>query len=43
MTFAYQWLRCDRTGAACQPIPGATQAAYTPIGDRTSGRGSSCG
>ena len=30
ITFGYQWLRCDGSGGACQPIPGATQSAYTP-------------
>ncbi|HEY3357893.1 MAG TPA: hypothetical protein VGQ83_31870, partial [Polyangia bacterium] len=26
--YAYQWQRCDATGAACAPIPGATGAKY---------------
>ncbi|HEX4519325.1 MAG TPA: hypothetical protein VH063_07065 [Gaiellaceae bacterium] len=29
LTFAYSWLRCDATGAACTPIAGATSASYT--------------
>lgn len=28
--YAYTWQRCDPTGAACQPIPGATASTYTP-------------
>ncbi|MGH2857323.1 MAG: hypothetical protein ACRDMJ_07535 [Solirubrobacteraceae bacterium] len=27
-SFAYQWLNCDAAGAACTPIPGATDATY---------------
>jgi hypothetical protein len=26
--YAYQWLRCDSTGANCNAVPGATQATY---------------
>jgi len=26
---AYQWERCDATGAGCKPIPGATRDRYT--------------
>ncbi|HEX4717467.1 MAG TPA: metallophosphoesterase [Thermoleophilaceae bacterium] len=29
--FAYQWQRCDSTGAACAPIDLATGTAYTPV------------
>ena len=29
-SFHFQWLRCDTTGAACAPIPGATGRSYTP-------------
>jgi hypothetical protein len=29
ITFGYQWRRCDRTGAACADVPGATAVAYT--------------
>jgi hypothetical protein len=28
MTFSYQWLRCDRTGATCVTLPGATASTY---------------
>ncbi|MDX6471384.1 MAG: serine protease AprX, partial [Gaiellaceae bacterium] len=28
VTFAYQWQRCDPTGAACADVDGATEAAY---------------
>ncbi len=27
--YAYQWLRCDSTGANCNPIGGATSTTYT--------------
>jgi hypothetical protein len=32
ITYTYQWLSCDSTGANCQPIPGATQSTYVPTG-----------
>ncbi|MFY0568789.1 hypothetical protein ACN28E_33895 [Archangium lansingense] len=32
-TYAYQWLRCDATGAACVSVTGATSEAYTPVED----------
>jgi hypothetical protein len=28
-SYSYRWLRCDRSGAGCTPIPGATAADYT--------------
>jgi hypothetical protein len=31
ITFAYAWSRCDATGAACAPIPLATQSTYTIV------------
>jgi hypothetical protein len=31
ITFAYAWSRCDATGAACVPIPLATQTTYTLV------------
>ena len=29
-SYAYQWSRCDATGAACEPIPGAASETYSP-------------
>lgn len=29
IAYAYQWLHCDSTGAACAGIPGATGSTYT--------------
>ncbi|MCY1076970.1 hypothetical protein [Archangium lansingense] len=30
-SYAYQWLRCNETGAACAPVEGATSATYTLV------------
>jgi hypothetical protein len=30
-TFAYQWLRCDTSGASCAPIVGETAATHTLV------------
>src|SRR5206468_5906408 len=29
ISYAYQWQRCDSSGANCNPITGATSAGYT--------------
>lgn len=29
--YAYQWQRCDSSGASCTPVPGATLSAYTLV------------
>jgi hypothetical protein len=31
MTFAYQWQRCNASGAACAALAGATNATYTAV------------
>ena len=28
ISFSYQWEECERAGAECTPIPGATEATY---------------
>jgi hypothetical protein len=33
MRFAFEWQRCDTTGSACTPIPGATGYSYTLVSD----------
>jgi YD repeat-containing protein len=33
MTYAYQWRRCDGSGANCSDITGETASTYTPQGD----------
>jgi hypothetical protein len=30
-SYAYRWLRCNRTGVRCTAIPGATAASYVPL------------
>jgi hypothetical protein len=30
-SYRLQWRRCDRSGAGCSPIAGATSASYTPV------------
>jgi hypothetical protein len=32
VTVTYQWVRCDATGANCNPIAGATASSYTLTG-----------
>jgi subtilisin family serine protease len=31
-SFAYQWQRCNSSGASCSPIPGANAQSYVPVG-----------
>ena len=31
-SYSYQWLRCDSSGANCQPISGASDTTYVPVG-----------
>jgi hypothetical protein len=31
VTYAYQWYRCDATGAHCSSIHGATRSSYTEV------------
>jgi WD40 repeat protein len=31
ISYAYQWLRCDASGANCAAVSGATSATYTPV------------
>jgi hypothetical protein len=31
ITYSYQWLRCDKAGNACEPIPGRTTSQYTLV------------
>ena len=37
-TYAYQWLRCDGAGEACQALPGETLSQYTPRAADVGGR-----
>ena len=31
--YEYQWLRCDSSGSSCNPIGGATNQTYMPVGE----------
>jgi hypothetical protein len=31
ISFAYQWRRCDASGAACVDVPGANASKYTLV------------
>ena len=37
LAFAYQWRRCDTTGAGCVDVPGATGATYVQTSDDVAG------
>jgi len=37
VSYSYQWLACDESGASCSPIAGATASSYTPDSARVGG------
>jgi hypothetical protein len=38
LTYAYQWNRCDGSGANCTPVSGATGSSYTPTAGEVGAR-----